>query len=499
MIAMAAVLRLVFLFLLCCVGLTRSLPRFLHGRPRGGMVGAPRRQTDGPLPPDQWLEQKLDHFNDADLRTWKQRYFVNDTFYKPGGPVFLMIGGEGTANPIWMVEGTWIVMAQRLGALCLMLEHRFYGESHPTPDLSVENLSFLNSEQALADLAHFRQFMAMKMNLTTNKCISFGGSYPGSLSAWYRLKYPHLVDGAVATSAPVLAQLDFTGYVSVVRDSLATTQHGSECNKNIQLATAQVEQFLMHMVGWSVISKSFKLCNPLNGSNPNDVSNFFESIAGNFFGVVQYNKDNRKFEGAIGTDITIDTLCDIMVNASIGKEIDRYAAVNSLLLKTYGEKCLDVSYDTMIKDMREISWKSSASEGGRQWVYQTCTEFGFFQTSDGKDQPFGQHFPLSYSLQMCSDIYGKQFNKSTLSQGIARTNTNYGGMGIRATKVIFPNGSIDPWHYLGITKDISDEEQAVYIHGTAHCANMYPKLPSDPPELVQARDTIFKTVEEWIQ
>ena len=72
MIAMAAVLRLVFLFLLCCVGLTRSLPRFLHGRPRGGMVGAPRRQTDGPLPPDQWLEQKLDHFNDADLRTWKQ-------------------------------------------------------------------------------------------------------------------------------------------------------------------------------------------------------------------------------------------------------------------------------------------------------------------------------------------------------------------------------------------------------------------------------------------
>ena len=66
---------------------------------------------------------------------------------------------------------------------------------------------------------------------------------------------------------------------------------------------------------------------------------------------------------------------------------------------------------------------------------------------------------------MCSDIYGKQFNKSTLSQGIARTNTNYGGMGIRATKVIFPNGSIDPWHYLGITKDISDEEQAVYIHG----------------------------------
>ena len=69
---------------------------------------------------------------------------------------------------------------------------------------------------------------------------------------------------------------------------------------------------------------------------------------------------------------------------------------------------------------------------------------------------------------MCSDIYGKQFNGTTLAQGIARTNTNYGGKGIRATKVIFPNGSIDPWHYLGITKDISQVERAVYISGKCH-------------------------------
>ncbi|XP_038049891.1 thymus-specific serine protease-like [Patiria miniata] len=489
----------VLIFLTFFVGLAWSLPRFLHGRPRGGMLGAPRRRSGGSLPPDQWLEQKLDHFNDADLRTWQQRYFVNDTFFKPGGPVFLMIGGEGTANPIWMVEGTWVVMAERLGALCLMLEHRFYGKSHPTPDISVESLSFLNSEQALADLAYFRQYMGMKMNVTYSKWISFGGSYPGSLSAWFRLKYPHLVDGAVATSGPLLAQLDFTGYVSVVRDSLATSPQGDMCNTNIMQATTQVEQLLQHRVGWADLTKMFQVCKPLNGSNPNDVSNFYEAIAGNFFGVVQYNKDNRAFEGAVGTDITIDTLCGIMGNTSIGVPLARYAAVNTLLLQTYGEKCLDVSYDDMITEMRQTSWESSASEGGRQWVYQTCTEFGFFQTSDGKDQPFGNGFPVSFSLQQCSDIYGKQFNKTTLTQGIARTNTNYGAKGIRATKVIFPNGSIDPWHYLGITKDVSETETAVYINGTAHCANMYPALPSDPPQLVQARDTIFKAVEAWIQ
>ena len=43
-----------------------------------------------------------------------------------------MIGGEGEENPIWMVEGQWINFAQRYNALCLLLEHRFYGKSRPT-------------------------------------------------------------------------------------------------------------------------------------------------------------------------------------------------------------------------------------------------------------------------------------------------------------------------------------------------------------------------------
>ena len=52
----------------------------------------------------------LDHFHPTDGRIWKQRYFVNDSFYQTGGPVFIMIGGEGPANPIWMLEGAWLGM-----------------------------------------------------------------------------------------------------------------------------------------------------------------------------------------------------------------------------------------------------------------------------------------------------------------------------------------------------------------------------------------------------
>jgi pimeloyl-ACP methyl ester carboxylesterase len=98
---------------------------------------------------------------------------------------------------------TWVQFAKKYRALCVMLEHRFYGKSHPTNDLSTENLIYLSSEQALADLANFRQFVHLKYNLTdSNRWVSFGGSYPGSLSAWFRLKYPHLVYAAVSSSAP---------------------------------------------------------------------------------------------------------------------------------------------------------------------------------------------------------------------------------------------------------------------------------------------------------
>ena len=41
-----------------------------------------------------------------------QRYFVNDSFYEEGGPAFLMIGGEGTASPRWMVQGIVYISRQ---------------------------------------------------------------------------------------------------------------------------------------------------------------------------------------------------------------------------------------------------------------------------------------------------------------------------------------------------------------------------------------------------
>ena len=62
------------------------------------------------------------------------------------------------------------------------------------------------SRQALNDIATFVESM-QDLNDFTGPWIAFGGSYAGSLAAWAREKYPHLIHAAVASSAPLLAKV----------------------------------------------------------------------------------------------------------------------------------------------------------------------------------------------------------------------------------------------------------------------------------------------------
>jgi hypothetical protein len=45
-----------------------------------------------------------------------------------------------------------------------------------------------------------------------NSWFVFGGSYAGALSAWFRLKFPHLTCGSLASSGVVLAVHNFTDF-----------------------------------------------------------------------------------------------------------------------------------------------------------------------------------------------------------------------------------------------------------------------------------------------
>ena len=72
----------------------------------------------------------------------------------------------------------------------------------------------------------------------------------------------------------------------------------------------------------------------------------------------------------------------------------------------------------------------------------------------------------SFSVQQCKDIFGAAFTEGLTQTAINWTNANYGGRGLRVTKIVFPNGSTDPWHALGITSDLSSTATAIYIKGS---------------------------------
>uniref|UniRef100_A0A8C6UQW3 Uncharacterized protein n=1 Tax=Neogobius melanostomus TaxID=47308 RepID=A0A8C6UQW3_9GOBI len=95
------------------------------------------------------VQQKLDHFNARDTRTFSQRFLVNEKHWqRPSGPVFLFIGGEGSISIYDVVAGHHVDLAKDHGALLLALEHRFYGDSVTPDGLKTETLVHLSSQQA---------------------------------------------------------------------------------------------------------------------------------------------------------------------------------------------------------------------------------------------------------------------------------------------------------------------------------------------------------------
>ena len=78
----------------------------------------------------------------------------------------------------------------------------------------------------------------------TGSWISIGGSYPGSLSSWLRIKYPHLVQGSVASSGPVNAKPNFPEYLEVVDTALK--KESDECSVNVKTAVNKIQYLTQH-------------------------------------------------------------------------------------------------------------------------------------------------------------------------------------------------------------------------------------------------------------
>lgn len=144
----------------------------------------------------------------------------------------------------------------------------------------------MSVDQALADLAHFvREITSDEKLNATGGVIVVGGSYSATMAAWFRQKYPHLVKGAWASSAPLHAKLNYFEYTETVGKSIRKIG-GDECYNNIEAIFEALED-LLDSNDFDTLKALFKICDSFDMDNILDVWNFISSVKNVFSGFVQ--------------------------------------------------------------------------------------------------------------------------------------------------------------------------------------------------------------------
>jgi hypothetical protein len=411
-----------------------------------------------------WFDQRIDHYNAQDARTYKQRYYSNSDYYIPGGPIFVYIGGEGAIGPSTISSGEIVENAMSQGAMLYALEHRYYGLSQPFGDWSTPNMAFLSSQQALADLANFIEIQnaVSAPNQTAPTWFSWGGSYPGCLSAWSRMKFPHLTSGSVASSAPVLAKADYFEYDQAVAAS--ANVYTPTCADTVRAATKAVE---------SALDADPSLPVTFQCSNIADPVGFLYVLADAVAYSAQYTSDapGPRYQ-------LLPFMCDTLADEALGDPVERYRVFLAQLFTKLSTNCVD--FTTTIDALQNTTIDENSNQ--RQWYYQSCAEFGFFQTAPAVNSLRSTRINLDFHLQQCLDAYGLPMVPNT-----AYTNAYYGGNQPAGTRVVFPNGSLDPWHVLSVLSSKSSSLVPILINGTSHCTDLHASSPTDSPALQAAR------------
>lgn len=143
---------------------------------------------------------------------------------------------------------------------------------------------------------------------------------------------------------------------------------------------------------------------------------------------------------------------------------DDFTAHVKFLTRFLGdEDCYGYQYKDVVEAYKNTSWDDPMNWGGRQWFYQTCAEYGWFQTSSNRSaQLFGSGYPVEFYEQMCHDIFDGM-TAEELRENIDRTNVRNGGMEPNFSNVFSTHGSLDPWSAMGIQKDLNPSSPTVVI------------------------------------
>uniref|UniRef100_A0A7N0V1B0 Lysosomal Pro-X carboxypeptidase n=1 Tax=Kalanchoe fedtschenkoi TaxID=63787 RepID=A0A7N0V1B0_KALFE len=220
----------------------------------------------------RYFTQTLDHFNyhPQSYQTFQHRYLINDAFWggaESDAPIFVYTGNEGDIE--WFAQNTGFLFekAPHFKALLVFIEHRYYGKSIPfngDKDVAYSNsstLGYMSSTQALADYATLIIDLKKNLSAEDSPVVVVGGSYGGMLAAWFRLKYPHVAVGALASSAPILNFGNLTSPYSftdiITRDFRGESE---TCYKVIKESWEQIEDTANQHGGLERLRKTFRIC-----------------------------------------------------------------------------------------------------------------------------------------------------------------------------------------------------------------------------------------------
>lgn len=187
-----------------------------------------------------------------------------------------MVGGQNEIQETVLWNNYPADIARSLNGFVIVLEHRYYGESIPVDDLSLENLQWLNIEQSLADISIFIDFIRHRVvHNSRSKIILVGGRYGGTLAVWFQQLYPGKASGIWASSAPLLAKVDNEDALKITGQVIKQIG-GDNCYERIQRGIKIGE--MLHANGsFNELEKEFALCNVSNENH--DIRYFFSTIA----------------------------------------------------------------------------------------------------------------------------------------------------------------------------------------------------------------------------
>ncbi|EOA20470.1 hypothetical protein CARUB_v10000782mg [Capsella rubella] len=433
-----------------------------------------------------YFNQTLDHFTfrPESYMTFQQRYAINSTHWggaKANAPILAFLGEETSLDSDLSGIGFLRDNGPRLKALLVYIEHRYYGKTMPfgSAEETLKNastLGYLNAAQALADYAAILLHVKEKYSTKHSPIIVIGGSYGGMLAAWFRLKYPHIALGALASSAPLLYFEDTLpkfGYYYIVTKVFKETSE--RCYNTIRKSWKEIDRVAAKPNGLLILSKKFKTCAPLNGSFK--IKDFLDSV---YAESVQYNR---------GPSYWVTKVCNA-INTNTYPPNSKHDLLDQIFAGVVALIGNRTCYDT--------NMFAQPTNNNIAWRWQSCSEIVMPVGYDKQDTMFPTTpFNMTSYISGCESYYGVPPRQHWIT-------TYFGIQDVKlilqkfGSNIIFSNGLSDPYSVGGILEDISDTIVAITTKNGSHCQDIGLKSKDDPEWLVMQREKEIKILDSWI-